>query len=83
MTRKTSRTAELPPVVVEHVEAQRRRLLCAGELLACVAVAYDAGRDFELHDAMLAIRDMINAAVTALDRVELRRAASARREEDD
>jgi hypothetical protein len=70
------------PAVVEHVETQRHRLLCAGELLACVAVAYDAGRDFELHDAMLAIRDMIDTAVTALDGVELRRAAT-RREKDD
>lgn len=82
MKKKTRKPANaLPPAVVDKVEKQRHRLRCANELLACVALAYDVGRDFDLCAAMQAVREMIDDAVTALDQVELSHTA-ARHPED-
>ena len=52
-------------------------------LLECVAVAYDAGRDVEFSDGMHVVREMIDAAVTALDSVQLRRPLSKVVEDED
>jgi hypothetical protein len=63
--------------VAEIIERERRTLQRACALLDCLRIAalYDHEEEIEPGDVAYVVSGLVSSAVTALDRVELRRAA--------
>lgn len=64
-----------PDLIRSRIELERRRLQKASAVLTCALAAVELGRiDIEvLGDAVAAGRDLVDAAVVALDSVSLSR----------
>jgi hypothetical protein len=65
-----------PGLLESRIEAERRRLQQASAVLTCAVLAVDHGVDVEvLGDVISVGRDLVDAAIVALDSVSLARPA--------
>jgi hypothetical protein len=61
----------MDPQTRAKIDAERRRLNHACALLASIAAAHDNDADVDFGDAALAVRDIVQSVVDALDTARL------------
>lgn len=70
-SRPTDIGKALPQPLQVKINVTRRRLQRASAVLSCLAVAADEGAEIDVSDVAIAVRDIVDHAVDALEPITL------------